>query len=818
MVAPTCLPSWWEMNSEVVHALSRQIAQFCAAEQTAEWVKQINARRDVGFFPPEFQAEIIAEHYGPDYFKVLECLDGDEPNAVHLAIAALAGSGHVRAVVTSNFDRLLELAFERSGVPLEVCFRTEDFERLASELEAAPAASSPCRLLKLHGSVEDHLTLVDTLAQRMRGLPPAICSCLQQLLRSYYWVFLGYSGRDLEGNPQYLCLESEVDRAAGFSWLVRGSAKEEPIPAVQAICALYGDRARAPRGDLPSWFLEQFRPFLPQELLRPPSLSDEELDRRRRSAAQAIVDHTREWSVSVGGVRAALAIADMLERSVANPQAAVELLSATLGAQEQDDRAYVVVANALVNSLAHVGKFDEALDLAETALARTGTSDLSDKAALLSNMGLVNQARGQYHQALERFEEAYEDSIRCNDEPRRSIALHNRALALTSLGRPDAAMVCYEEELQIVTESGDALAQAETLNNMGDLLRQQDRYAEAIDVLRRAIALRERLGDDRGVASSLGNIAAAYQWQGELGEAKSIYEQVLVTFRRVGDREHEVTTMRNLGSIVEELGDLDGAWRVFRRALVIAAEHGMNDQRAKVLMKMGSLCRTTGRAAESGQLFDQALAIHRSSGEKAGVADVLNEQGILCWQEGRLDAAESTFNQVIATREQLRQLGGLCEVLGNVALVLIDKGQLDEAMTMLERSLSIAEDLHAKRLIASAHYSIGALLHRRGDIGQSITSFESAQGLYLQVGLTCKALDILATMGEICGRQGDIDASLHWFDRAIPLSVDVTEQSKISTRLTGVLEVLLRNGYGEVGQQYIQRLEAVGARVTIEKI
>jgi tetratricopeptide (TPR) repeat protein len=173
---------------------------------------------------------------------------------------------------------------------------------------------------------------------------------------------------------------------------------------------------------------------------------------------------------------------------------------------------------------------------------------------------------------------------------------------------------------------------------------------------------------------------------------------------------------------------------------------------------------------------------------------------------------------VIATREQLGQLGGLCEVLGNVALVLIDKGQLDEAMASLTRSLSLAENLQAKRLIASAHYNIGALVHRRGDIGHSLTSFEAAQGLYLQVGQTGKALDVLATMGEICGRDGDIGASLHWFDRAIPLAVDVTEQSKISTRLMAVLEVLLRNGYADVGQQYIQRLEAVGAKVTIESI
>jgi tetratricopeptide (TPR) repeat protein len=817
MVPPTCLPSWWQMNAQVVQALSREIEPFSGPERAADWAKQINVRRDKGRFPPEFQAEIISKHYGASYFKVLECLDGDEPNSIHLAIAALAKSGHVRAIVTSNFDRVLEVAFRKLGVPLDVYFQASHFDRLATELEMAMSPQSRCRLLKLHGSVEDHRTLVDTLAQRMRGLSSAICSCLQQLLRSHYWLFLGYSGRDLEGNPQYLCLQSEGERAVGFSWLVRESAKDEPIEAVVNICKLYGDRAEAPRGDLPTWFLEQFSSLLPEGCALPSTLSEEELDRRKQKAAQAIVDHAREWSAHLGSVRAALALADMLEQSIANPHAAQELLTAALNTLGQHDGAYVAVANGLVNTLVHASRFDEAMKLAEKALPRISLSDEEDRIALVSNMGLIEHERGDYRQALERFEQAYESSARLNDEDRKSVALHNRAMALVSLGRPEEAMSCYEEELGIVERSGDAIAQAQTLNNMGDLLNQQDRYDEAIDVLQRSIALRQRLGDDRGVAICLGNIAAAHRRQGEFARAKAAYERILATFERIGDRPHQVTTILNLGRVAKELNNLDEAEGLFRQATAIATEYGLEIQRAGGLQQLGSLCCAANRSEEAERLFDEALAIYRKSGDKSREADALNDVGILLWRTARLDTAKTKFEQAIAIRELLKQPAGLCEAIGNLALVYADKGESDEAMELLKRKLAIAVHLNARSLIANAHYNIGTLLHNQGAIADSLDSFDTAQRLYHQMGQINKAIGILAAMGEICGRQGKVSASLRWFDQAIPLATGVDQKTTISTRLVHVLEVLLQNGYPELTQEYVQRLEALGAKVKIEK-
>jgi NAD-dependent SIR2 family protein deacetylase len=53
---------------------------------------------------------------------VLQALDTEVRNANHEAIAALAADGYVRAVVTINFDRLIERALTASAVQYQVFY------------------------------------------------------------------------------------------------------------------------------------------------------------------------------------------------------------------------------------------------------------------------------------------------------------------------------------------------------------------------------------------------------------------------------------------------------------------------------------------------------------------------------------------------------------------------------------------------------------------------------------------------------------------------------------------------------------------------
>jgi NAD-dependent deacetylase len=82
------------------------------------------------------------------YARRLEVLRHAEPNAAHLALAALERDGYVEAVVTQNIDRLHERAGSRDVVEVHGSIRTStcpacgeqaSFDEVAAMLETAPA-------------------------------------------------------------------------------------------------------------------------------------------------------------------------------------------------------------------------------------------------------------------------------------------------------------------------------------------------------------------------------------------------------------------------------------------------------------------------------------------------------------------------------------------------------------------------------------------------------------------------------------------------------------------------------------------------------
>lgn len=812
MVAPTCLPSWWEMNEQVVYALTRQVESFIGKAEAVQLAELINARRNSRQFPPEFQAEIITRHYGSTYFKVLECLDGDTPNDVHRAIAALAKSGHVRAVVTSNFDRVLEAAFMQMDVPINVCYNEAHFESLAEDLRKENAG---CHLIKLHGSVDDHLTLVDTLAQRMRGLSPAINSCLQQLLQKYHWLFMGYSGGDLEGNASYLNLRPQASSAVGFTWLVRDSSTKEPLEAVVKLSENYGPKATIKRGELPTWFSEQFNVLIPADLPGSETLTSDQLTARKSEASARIVSHTTEWAAGVGGERAALVLADMLVKSVGEPSVARRLLTQVLDTLAPGEKAYVPVANGLANILLNQDELNEAMELLGQALESIMKDDIRHRAGLLSTMGLIEHKRGAYHKALSHFDALYKHSLEHNDLHQKSIALHNKAMALSSLGELEAAKSSYEEELVIVQELGDAVALAQVLNNMGQLMQQQDQFDEAISVLTQSIELRERLGDDRGVAYCMGNIATVHHRRGDYAAAKASYEKILDRFRRLDDVANEVTTLYNLGDLSRMQRDIALAAQLYKEGLALATTAGLVAERAKGIWKQALIYQEDEQFVTAQKQYAVALEIFQSIGDQANEAEVLNDWGTLLWHTNQLDAAAGVYEKAMVIHQELGHQVQRATVAGNLALVYKQQGAFEQALALLQDKLTIAQALGAKGEFANALYNMGAVQHEQGAVDEAIGSFDAAQQLFVEMGMLDRAIDILATMGLICGHHGKISNSLHWFDQAIPHATSTEKQKMIAERLVNVLQLLLQAGHRDIAMHYVTRLRQVGTEVDI---
>ena len=72
------------------------------------------------------------------------------PTAAHRAIAELCVSGKIRAVVTTNFDRLLERAIEDLGTTPIVLSSADSING------ALPLVHQQCCIVKVHGDISTH--------------------------------------------------------------------------------------------------------------------------------------------------------------------------------------------------------------------------------------------------------------------------------------------------------------------------------------------------------------------------------------------------------------------------------------------------------------------------------------------------------------------------------------------------------------------------------------------------------------------------------------------------------------------------------------
>ena len=254
IAAPSNLPSWWQYNQEMISAIKSIVLARCPQAQTE--LERIDIEKSL---PVQCISDLIVKQgAGQSYFPLLSLLDGTTPNFNHLALAELASLKELTAIITTNFDRLIETAFTQKSEPLSVIIDEEDF------LESPQLPG--CRLFKIHGSVTSYESLIDTVTQKARGLSTAKRLALSGLLRECEIVVMGFSGADLDFDLDYIPFTEAMESGSTVTWIsYPGSRLNE---SVAKLMQRYGDSFRRIETELPAFFQsmgvtqEQIAPYL----------------------------------------------------------------------------------------------------------------------------------------------------------------------------------------------------------------------------------------------------------------------------------------------------------------------------------------------------------------------------------------------------------------------------------------------------------------------------------------------------------------------------------------------------------------------------
>jgi SIR2-like domain len=220
------IPTGWEIVEDLVRKLAAMHEEECGAEPAA-WYEQ-NYGEAVGYSrlleeltrSPTDRQQLIRAYVEPSADERAQGLKA--PTGAHRAIARMAAAGHVRVILTTNFDRLMEKALSEAGVEPAVVSSPDQAKGLP------PLRQVSCIVVKLHGDYQD--PRFKNTTHELGYYEAPMRRLLERLLEDFGLVVCGWSAA-WDG-----ALRGVLERSRGqrFSlyWCYRGSLEAEAAALV----------------------------------------------------------------------------------------------------------------------------------------------------------------------------------------------------------------------------------------------------------------------------------------------------------------------------------------------------------------------------------------------------------------------------------------------------------------------------------------------------------------------------------------------------------------------------------------------------------
>lgn len=738
MLSPSDLPSWWSFNETLLAAIRARALELIGDAAAAL------EKASLGKIPVVAFSEVVVSTFAGDgYYPLLRVLESTLPNANHRALAALAHAGKITDIITPNFDTLIERAFREAGVALEVLLRPSDYDGVPR------ARSASCRLHKIHGSVTDAASLIDTVRQKVRGLSPAVRSALARIFERRHVLFLGFSGADFDFGADYLPLEANAAGALGFTWVHRRDSR------VPSVAAAFASLHRVfVEGELPGFFAKL---GVLSDLLDEPAVGPQ---RAHHDVAAEIRRWTGDvragpWACAAVCLRllhevreydAARSVEEALGKAVSsalesgglpiNAGAALRQLS-TATVKRGDVERSLAWSRTEIAFLEQLHKLSETPSPAATMEYFRNTAGAYVNAAVASNLlerdtrvqdtdRYLEEARSRAHRAgdygllalvhmhlAEFHPERTEPRIRNLRISRRLAELAGQSITMLQTQLIEAGVVLELSELYLAESLLDD-AQRLLAHTIDSALHCRHELLMAHLALRRgdpegAFAVLEKCIRARAGDGALGPMAAcaAIELIGYYGPVRArlmeVFEQCWPQNNNAPGVAHPSSPLGNLMRSIEAcpisprpigleiLGGSD-AERAVRREL---ARHEFEGNHTELLEPLEQLCKYYHAQRDHERMIDLANALQRAAnglGDRVKEAAAGNFFGMAYEYGGKLTESDAAYRAALAVNAQGDMtLHAVLE--SNLARISAQLGDTEEATALFVRSKDTFREL-----------------------------------------------------------------------------------------------------------------------------
>ena len=275
------------------------------------------------------------------------------------------------------------------------------------------------------------------------------------------------------------------------------------------------------------------------------------------------------------------------------------------------------------------------------------------------------------------------------------------ASALSTLGRPDAALPHAGAGLAAARKAGNPAVEAMMLNQMGMDANNRGDPGAAIDLFEQALTRHREANNRSNEAGTLSNMAYAAFVLGDYAAAHAQFLQAGELCRQVGQRQSEGIVHINLALVLQCQGDASGARQYARSALELLRQAGDRLGQAAALRVAGHAELMLGEPASAGDHFSASRELFDELGLRHLAVEAITGLALLALAGNDVGAALQHVEVILNRQADGASLAGTDEPL-RIGLVG-------------HQVLAAAGDARADRVLAATHAELQARAEKISD-------------------------------------------------------------------------------------------------------
>jgi len=536
--APSCLPAGQQMIEAII--------KYTCVETEVDKLLNLNGLRF------EHLIEIVRDSLDEE-LKVIDFYGlCEKPNLQHFFLADSIKKGHF--VLTTNFDFLIEYALQQSGVPNEEILPVitrDDFQNY-SDPEALKKEGKKV-LYKIHGSTKNSITgestrttLITTLkafGSDKKGLnifavEPFKRELFNNITKDRSLVIMGYSGSDdFDVVPTLKVLENIQD----VIWInhINNDEGNEKIYEIDANMNEVSEGSDTINQILIGIKRMNYANRVFRINVNTSRMVNILLKNKPRLSSEDFSMNPIEW----------------LKENIRAPD---ELIK------------YFIPFRIYFD----LNLFDESLKLIKKILAIA--ENLEEKSWIvtaLTSIGEINKKKGDYPEALDMYNRAFNIHESSDSQPSKSLYLsrvtlvNNIGTINLRLGDFKEALEWYQIGLEAIDNIEDMELKATIISNIGVVYYNKGEFSRAFTQYEEALKIDEQLGNLWGMADRLYNIGSIHLTQSNFPKALKYFEEVLKIDKQIGNLSGTAKTLIHFGNIYKAQGNFVKTMNYFNEAL-----------------------------------------------------------------------------------------------------------------------------------------------------------------------------------------------------------------------------------------------------------